>query len=60
MMAILQINLNRSILARDLMYAKAKEEGIDVMLTSEQPQGPRDDLRRFSCSDGLYGIIFLT
>lgn len=57
MIYFLQINLNRSPLARNLMYAKAATDGIHVMLTSEPPRGPPDNGRRFTSPDGNCAIV---
>lgn len=57
MIKAIQINLNRSFLARELLYAKAANDSVDIILTSEPPRGPPDSPRRFTSPDGLCGII---
>lgn len=57
MISFLQVNLHRSPIATNLLYATAASLGDDVLIISEQARGPQDDLRRASCKDKNCGII---
>lgn len=57
MTRFIQINLNKSFLACELLHAKAAEDDVDVLIISEQPRGPPDGPRRVSCPDGNCGIV---
>lgn len=57
MTRFIQINLNRSLLACELLHTKAAEDGANILIISKQPRGPLDGPRRVSCLDGNCGIV---
>jgi len=56
MIEFLQINLNRSGVARNLMYATAAERNTQVLMFSEPPRLPPDNDRTVTCEDNSCGI----